>query len=232
MGLVDDTFRYVATAPNEPGWSPECAGCFAHTDDPAAPLHVPRDVEAGAGCVVSTYVAGATPPIPTWDQHPCDSALPVHVLCEREPVGVHSRPCDGGVCIDLVYTAKKKKYLFVAAPMAARDAEGYCVARGATLVVLESRDEREQLWRELGQLGQVPVRVWIGLATDDAGSWAWDDGTPVDAAYPPPWGVRQPLPEGGQAFLQYDPNGTIDETLAMTATDVATALPCVCQFRP
>jgi hypothetical protein len=231
VGLVDDAFRYAATAPNEPGWSPQCAGCYAHTDDPSVALHLPRDVEAGAGCVISTYVAAGTPAIPPWDQHPCDSLVPIHVLCEREPVGSHARACDGGVCMDLVFTAGRKRYLFVANPMGAHEADAFCAARGGTLVVLESREEREQLWRELAQLGQVPVKVWIGLSLDDAGVWTWDDGTKVDAAYPPPWAVRQPLDAGVQALMQNDPNGTVDDTLAMTATDAGMALPFVCETR-
>jgi hypothetical protein len=133
--------------------------------------------------------------------------------------------------MDIVYTAGKKRYLFVANPMGAHEADAFCASRGGTLVVLESRDEREQLWRELAQLGQVPVKVWIGLSADDAGTWTWDDGTKVDAAYPPPWAVRQPLAAGVQALMQNDPNGTVDDTLAMAATDPATTLPFVCEIR-
>ena len=184
--------------------------------------------------MVATYLTAGTPTLPPWDQHSCDSLLTIHVLCRaRAGWGLHFRSCDGGVCIDLVYTAGKKRYVFVADPMGAHDAEAYCAARGGTLVVLESRDEREQLWHEARPArSRLPVKVWIGLATDDAGTWTLGRRHPGRRVVPASLGVRQPLcPREGRRSLQYDPNGTIDDTLAMTAPDAGTALPCKCQIR-
>jgi hypothetical protein len=234
VGLVDGTYRYSSVVADEPGWSPQCSGCYAHTDVATAPLTLPKTVEAGAGCVIGTLLKSDPALVPPWEQHACDSVLAVHVLCEREPLGTHARMCDGGACIDLVFTAGTKDYLYVSAPLTASQAEAYCASQrsGGSLVVLESRDEREQLWREIAPLDPNDESVWIGLATDDAGLWTWDDGTRSDAGYPPPWAVGEPHADAGRAFMAYDPNNLpVDNTLAQTASDETTALPFVCQFR-
>jgi hypothetical protein len=231
VGLDVASYRfYSSVAPDEPGWSPQCPGCYAHTNDPNAPLHLPKGVEAGAGCVIGTLLANGTT-VPQWDQHPCDGAL-VHVLCEREPVGTHLRPCiDAGVaCMELVFTAGEKRYVYVSQELPADEAQAYCASLGdgGTLVVFESRDEREQLWHELAPLS--PGAIWIGLATDDAGVWTWDDGTRSDAGYPSAWGVGQPAADAGRALMQTDPYA-VDNTLAISTTALGDSRPFVCQLR-
>jgi hypothetical protein len=244
VGLVDSFSRYSSVVPNEPGWSPECSGCYAKTDVPTAPLHLPKDVEAGAGCVMATFLAGDPPTLLPWNQYPCDSPVDVHVLCEREPVGSYSQPCgNGGYCMDLVFTAATNKhYVFFSSGLPAAQAEAQCAllterdaGRVASLVVLESRDEREQLWHELSQLNPTSGSIWIGLATNDAGLWTWDDGTPSDGGYPSPWAVNQPASPLGQAFMEYDPyDFSVDNTLAKSASPdggTESNLPYVCQVR-
>jgi hypothetical protein len=233
VGIHDSNFRYSSVVSDEPGWSPQCSGCYAHTADPRLALRLPRGVEAGAGCVVQTFLGGDAA-IPPWEQHPCEGVPAYHVLCEREPVGVHSRALDAGVVgIDLVYTFGEKYYVFVAQGLPAGDAEAYCASLGdgGTLVVFESRDEREQLWHELAQLQPPPSQVWVGLATDDGGFWTWDDGARTDAAYPPEWGVNEPVAEAGRAFMQADPYlYAIDNTLGVSAQDPTEPMPFVCQI--
>ncbi len=242
VGLVAGEFRYGSVLSDEPGWSPACSGCFAHTDDAAAPLHLPKGVVAGAGCVVSTFPAADAPTVPPWDQHACSGLLPIHVLCEREPVGTRAYPCDGGSCLDLVATFGAKHYFFPdllpVGKLPASEAKAACAAAGGSLVVLESRDEREQLWHELGQLENlagVNDDVWIGLGTDDGGTWTWDDGTRIDAGYPSPWAIGQPASASGRAFTYFDPlEMPVDNTLAQSASgDAGVSDPkrFVCQFR-
>ena len=106
----------------------------------------------------------------------------IRVLCEREPVGVHWTTCDAGICIELVATHATKRYVYQDGLLPPEQAEAQCHALGGSLVVLQSRDEREQLWLELTRLPVAPSRIWIGLAADagtdaEAGSlsWVWDD---------------------------------------------------------
>jgi hypothetical protein len=107
---------------------------------------------------------------------------------------------------------------------------------GGKLAVLESREEREELWHELSLLMIPPARVWIGLAQrteGDAGvsTWVWDDGTPAEGpdAYAPPWGDGQPTDAGlsPRAYLNYDPL-VLDNTLARNVARGQS--PFVCQL--
>jgi hypothetical protein len=142
------------------------------------------------------------------------------------------------VCIDLVATQRAKSYVYELSPASWADAESRCRDLGGSLVVLESRDEREQLWFELSKLPSSPTRVWIGLApsADDAGDdggtvWTWDDGTNANApdAHPSPWGIGQPS-ASAPAFLDNTPSqAPVDDTLAHTDSTVHT-LPFVCQI--
>jgi hypothetical protein len=118
------------------------------------------------------------------------------------------------------------------------DADTHCHGLGGGLVVLQSRDEREQLWLELSRLRVPPPRIWIGLSPaatspgdPDASVWLWDDGTKADApdAYPPPWAIDQPS-RPAPAFLSHaSTQAPLDDTLAHTDPAVR-ALPFVCQI--
>ncbi|MGD0530465.1 MAG: C-type lectin domain-containing protein, partial [Polyangiaceae bacterium] len=150
-GIPDE---YTPLAVYEPGWAPTCPGCFAHTEDPTAPLP-----GATASCVEALADAGAS-----WQQYPCSAAPKIGVLCEREPLGLETQKCDGGVCIDVPFTHAEKRYVYLATRMGGNAAETQCEALGGTLVVLESRDEREQLWFALYRMGGTPGSFWIGLS--------------------------------------------------------------------
>jgi hypothetical protein len=237
VGLWQNPQRFNSVHAYEPGWAPGCSGCFAHTQDAKAPL--PRSREAVAdptaqACVEADLDASKDP----WLQSVCSGAAPLRVVCEHEPEGVHSTPCEGGTCIDLVATHAEKAYTYESAPKTWMDADIQCRSRRGTLVVLQSRDEREQLWLELSRLPDPPPRIWIGLAPaattpddPDASTWIWSDGTHADApdAYPPPWGLGQPS-RATPAFLWHvSSQSPIDDTLAHTDSMVR-ALPYVCQF--
>ncbi len=240
VGLTTSATRpYVSEVSYEPGWAATCPGCYAHTPTPDQPL--PRYPEGGLAseqCVA----AFSDPQIAAWFQYPCADEPNTRVVCEREPVGVQFTDCEAGICVDLVVTHGAKRYVYESAPATADAAEAACKSAGARLVVLQSRDEREQLWRQLSLLNDPPDRVWIGLALGDAGAmdagdagvaaWVWEDGTSADGAgaYPSPWGDRQPAVPGvtTRAYLRHSP-GDIDDTLARN-DESETELPYVCEF--
>ena len=169
------------------------------------------------------------------------------VVCEVEPVGLHSTTCEAGICIDLAKTHGSKAYIYEATPASADAASSVCEALGGTLVVLQSADEREQLWKELSRLTVVPTAVWIGLSQTSPGSshvpatWQWDDHTPSDgpnAVYPSEWATGQPVAAAQEglkrAFLyQSQAASLVDDTLASNQTSLTPDgnLPYVCELR-
>ena len=215
--------EYTPFAIYEPGWTPTCPGCFAHTDNPTSPL---PGAAAGTGCVE------ALPDAAAWQQYPCSAAPKIGVVCEREPTGLLTQRCDAGVCIDLPSTHPQKRYVYVATKLGGDGAEAACETLGGTLVVLESRDEREQLWYALERMGGTPGEFWIGMAQQQNGVWAWADDAGADA-YPSPWGNKQPDGNGSRAYLlqqtAVDPT-PLDTTLAHNDLDgVSAKLTFVCQ---
>lgn len=235
VGLTFDPTAngYSSVHSLEPGWDPLCPGCYAHVPDPTQPM--PGD----AGYCVE----GFSDLDASWKQFPCTVALPrqrLDVICEREPVGSFQRACmEGGAsCIDLASTAGRKRYVYYrnAAPPEDVDgsAEQTCASLGGTLVVLQSRDEREQLWKAVGAT-QAQSWLWIGLSLPDGGTdWVWDDDASADA-YPSPWAVRQPRDPGGSRAFLFQNGGTppiVDDTLAHNGTGAPADFPFVCQLPP
>jgi hypothetical protein len=235
-----------AEAPFEPGWAADCPGCYAHilTVDADLPPFPDASVDGGTlDCFAA--LSDSTQP---WQRYPCRgiSRQLLDVICEFEPVGRQSQSCDAGICIDLVKTHGIKGYIYEQNRSTPDAASRSCVALGGRLVVLQSRDEREQLWRELSRLTVPPSAVWIGLSQVSAGSpqspqgsWAWDDRTPADgaAAYPSEWAIGQPLRfgRGGttRAFLYHDSHSpSIDDTLARNDPNltISGTLPYVCEI--
>lgn len=223
--FVGEANEYTALAQFEPGWSPTCPGCYAQTADATAPL--PGSPQ---GCVEAL-----SEPDASWQQYPCSDAGKIRVICEREPTGTIAERCDGGVCIDVVWTFGQKSYLFVSGSQkaSAAGAEAYCQSFGGSLVVLQSRDEREQLWRELGKasVGQ-PGSFWIGLSNRH-GSWIWDDDAGLDA-YPSPFGANPSGGNGSQAYLSWTSAlpTPVNQTLAHDDVAATTVLDFVCQLPP
>lgn len=252
VGLESATSPYTApytTALYEPGWSSSCSGCYAHTQTPdaALPQFPGASLEGGAyGCV---GVVSLTDLQQDWMRYPCQglSNQRVDVVCELEPVGRQSTACEAGLCISLVKTYPAKRYVLHAAPATADQAANACAAIGGRLVVLQSRDEREQLWRELSHL-TVPLQsVWIGLSQRTAGrygtpsTWAWDDNTPAEGpgAYPSEWASGDPIPypQVGttRAFLYHQNTSAppFDDTLARNdpaLVGTVPLLPFICEI--
>lgn len=226
---------YASVHPLEPGWEPGCPGCFAHVPD--ASQAMPGD----AGLCVEGFSDLSA----SWQQYACTpDAGPrgkrIHVICEREPVGSLERACmDAGItCIELAATAGAKRYVYFhnAAPSDGQDAsaEETCASLGGTLVVLQSPDEREQLWRAVGAT-QTQSSLWIGLSLPEGGSsWVWDDDASADA-YPSPWGIRWPRAQGGTRAYIFQNGGTpsiVDDTLARNGSGAPAFFPFVCQLPP
>ena len=215
---------------DEPGFTPSCSGCFASADDAGA---FPQPSEAGAPCI---QVASATPTA-LWQRVPC--TISRRTVCEREPPGSLSHGCNGVICIDLRRTAGAKKYVYFRTPSTPEDASKLCREfHVGSLVLLDSREEREELWAELAKIDENAKQVWIGLARDgDAGGeWRWDDGASVDGGRPTPWGAAQPASVDGGSPRAYIERvgGLVDSQLARN-TDrfgqpVPQTLPFVCQF--
>ena len=234
VGLQPDDLQtgYYALAAFEPGWSTTCPGCYARTSDPTQAL--PGD---GGLCV-----RGFADLSRSWEEIACADGGYHRLICEREPTGRQSTLCEAGVCIDLVITSGMKHYVYVRDVASADDAEQHCRSLGGTLVVLQTRDEREQLWKELARLPGVPtpLAIWIGLSVVDGGSpeagpWIWDDDAAADA-YPSAWGDLQPFGRQTRAYLYQNGGATpqlLDDTLGRNDTAKATpTFPYVCQLTP
>jgi hypothetical protein len=250
VGLLEpmNNNDYVSYGEFEPGWSMQCSGCYAHTAD--LTMGLPKSTVVGTG---GDYCVQASSDLKqnSWQMVPCgglNAGLPV--VCEREPVGNQWRACDAGTCIELVWTHGAKSYVYSAFSVTADQAEAACRGMGGSLVVLRSRDEREQLWKELGKLTSgVPPKIWIGLSETvvDAGAsdatpadgaatsvWRWDDDA-SDDAYASPWGWDQPKTtanRSSRAYLMNEQPAASDNTLARTDGPMPAALPYVCEVPP
>jgi hypothetical protein len=235
VGLVANTGvqpnDYTAQQVFEPGWSPTCSGCFAHTYVEAG-MPLPGSPQ---GCVLAFSYLDAS-----WRQYPCNNldATGLYVICEREPWSSTAHRCeaDAAVCFEIPATYGDKRYVYVQSAATADDAASRCAARGGSLAVLQSSEEREQIWYELSRMPNLldildEIPMWIGLSLGDAG-WVWDDGNGADA-YASPWAADQPNTDAGtRAFLVQPPppNTPIDTTLASNGAPSSTLLPYLCQI--
>jgi hypothetical protein len=206
---------------DEPGYvynsGDSCLGCFGGASSDGGRLP-PFDDSGAPGCVVSD--GGA------WFGARCDgiSGPGLQTLCEREPPGQRDYVCGGALCTTVPFTFGKKRYVFDPTPVSVDQASQNCTVQypGSRLVQLDSREEREELVREILLIlgpGAQPT-LWIGYRRDSTSSdagWVWEDG---DAGRPVPWASNEPAPGGGgRAYLRvYD---GYDTALAATEEDQA-----------
>ena len=213
---------------NEPGWALRCPGCFARYDPSIGAFPKLRDGGA-AVCVAAGTIA--TDP---WFAIACDlGVIPVPVVCEREPVGTTAHSCIGGTCLAVRFTSGTSRYQYFPGPVLAQEAADSCKKLGGTLVVFETREEREQIARELGAVLQKSVptpEFWIGLSHTNAG-WLWANGTPLQAT-PLEWGDRQPKPADDRvdAGAWISLSSAYDTQLAVAETDPTKTLPYLCEL--
>jgi len=213
---------------DEPGWVASCPGCYA-ADVPGLPSNFPEPRDAATPCL---DVPPSTSP---WNRAACNETRVS--VCEREPPGLLSQPCNGGICIDVRRTFGAKRYLFIATKSKGDDAARFCAQFPAgSLVMFDSREEREQLWLELAKADGDLSEIWIGVARADGGSdWQWDDGAPLDGGRPSPWGTA-PIDGGASRAFMQRLEGVVDSQLAHNVDRfgpaVPTELPFVCQMAP
>lgn len=214
----------------EPGWSGTCEGCFAHVD--AGATNIPRQSRDAGGvkqtsCVLSTDVA--TP----WNTIPCDlGPIPLGVVCEREPPGTTAHTCGTvpGKCL-ATRGPSPGRYIYFSLPATAQEAIDACKGIGATLVVFETREEREQVSRALSSfLGTSPTpQFWIGLSRVNNGVnavWTWANGTPA-TQLPSEWADDQPL---GGTFAWISLPGSLFDTQLAHVDDGGAKIPYVCEL--
>jgi len=201
----------------EPGWRRSCAGCYAQGASDGGSFAVHPDAGASPDCLVAS---GGR-----WLQVGCDGPNAFATVCEREPVGARAFFCGGPYCTTLPVTAGTKRYVF--GPVVdAKGAEEFCAAfEEGRLVTFDSREEREQLVREILTRFKPPLEVWIGLARVGP-SFRWDDGVAADGTTRPlPWGADQP-DAGSRAFLRVDADLLFDTQLAYVGDDAPRIVAC------
>jgi hypothetical protein len=246
-------FTPGSVEPFEPGWRSrgDCSGCFLHGTARNALPTIDGGPEAGpSNFVVATDLQNAEGTMAVMGGN-----ARAQVVCEREPPGSRSSPClNGSFCFKVL--ASPKSYVFMPSPLPAESAEAACRALSdagtPTLVVFDTRAEREQVVYELTQLPaafqgvDTPEQFWIGLSVgvvptdagaDAGGGWIWDDHTsasPFSASSRPlVWGDHEPsvVPAPARAYIQLLQDTHYDNGLARAAAEAAgTALPFVCQY--
>lgn len=211
---------------NEPGWSSQCPGCFAHVD--AGVADIPSIPDGGRRCVAG-YVANAGA-VPSWTQSLCKGVSRL-TLCEREPVGTRTVACAPGACFTVAATSGAKRYVLLPSKWIAADAVQHCAVLGGTLVAFASREEREQVGDEIGNQRVIPGvnDFWIGLAAGADGAWAWDGD--AGGLEPPPWGLSEPpITAAARAYVLVEA-GAVDSELARAQTAAAETHYAVCELR-
>ena len=239
VGLAFDNVvpGFQSASSLEPGFPKEstsgpCEGCFGvGTDGGFIP---PQDASStNANCVVARSAS-------SWVAQECIGTEPLTAICEREPEGVRTTSCIGGFCFNVLSTAGKKTYLLGVDSLSASEANATCRSLDGRLAVLETVEEREQIAREL--ILRYPTdqetTYWIGVSTDDAGTWTWDDGVVVadGGARRSPWGDKQPTTPSvdastpARAFMRIA--SIYDVSLAYGDTDPTSRRRYLCERTP
>jgi cysteine-rich repeat protein len=257
LGAGGAYYSAAAQTEYEPGWVvPPCGGCFIHGGGLVADAGIDSGPDPGA----PSGVADLNPQNANGSMAVLGANVKAGVICEREPVGARSAPCNGdnSYCFELLATqsanaAQSKRYLYHPAAMTASAAESYCeqlsVDGSPSLVILNSQAEREQLIYELTQLRRMggplpPQSFWIGLVgvtlPGSAVVWQWLDGVAngkTSFASPPRiWGGSvPPAPDypGSYAYIVLDDGDAYDTGLAHVVradSNGPYTYPFVCQY--
>jgi len=222
LGYQSDSYGNGEPGWNYPDLSAACPGCYARTGSDASTYFPPLGPgsDAGPECV---YADSLT----EWHHSPCSNAPKHDTLCEREPPGSRATVCNGGICITVAQT--NKRYLFVPSDTTADDAKTSCQLLNGSLVILETREEREQLAHEIAQYtGKEGATFWVGLAANAAGNLVWDDSSA--AGRPSTLGIDAgAATPNARVFISLGTSDPIDRGLGHL--DDATSLhPYVCQY--
>jgi hypothetical protein len=210
----------VAGEPREPGYRRACTGCYAQGADDAGALAVHSNDAGTPLCLVAENGR--------WLQTACEVPVAFGTVCEREPVGTRAFFCGGPYCTTLAATAGHKRYVF-GPELDEQQAAKFCAAYDeGRLVTFDSREEREQLVREIVARYGPKNTVWIGLARGGDGSFVWDDDAGIGSR-PLPWGADQPGLAGKRAYLRIDED-FFDTQLAYVGDDAERRI-VACQRR-
>jgi hypothetical protein len=192
VGIVSQTGGWFPNESTpEPGWTPDCQGCFAGGSDGG-------DIAKGTSAAdTGRCVSGGQG---TWSESICSSTVKgfsLWTVCEREALGTRATRCGNNTCLTVTATQDAKSYVLMPTPLVANDATLACSSLGGRLAIFGSAEEREQVAYEIASQRTLPqIGLWIGLSTDALGAWAWDV---ADAGMTPlPWGFDQP---GGVAVV-------------------------------
>lgn len=218
-----DTAWLPLEATSEPGWSASCPGCYAHLDGGFAVE------DAGGPCLVAQTVTQEP-----WTEALCRTKgvakITRFTMCEREPLGLRARPCGAYVCLTAAVTEARKHYVLLNQRTSASAAREACAQARASLVVLESAAEREELGEAIAAQTVLPDAkdYWVGLVQGANGNWSWegDGGLAL-----PPWGdgePKSPSPAAGRAYVLVAA-GAVDSELAHAAASAETHYP-LCQL--
>ena len=222
--LEEPGFAYPG-APDPAARGP-CTGCFGIGADAGTfPL---ADVDASGTTIETSCVASRGG---TWSRVPCSGSVTRPTICEREPVGVRGSACgNDGICFTVPQTSGEKTYLVSVSPADPVTADTTCrFLDGGSLVVFDSREEREQLAHEIVMRYPEGQSLWIGLHAED-GTWSWDDGlvATADGPRPLPWGNAQPTSTANGRALMHVGSTAYDRQLA-TAEDSGAQQLFICQ---
>lgn len=222
-------YQSAGFSAGEPGWnfpanSAACPGCYARTGTDKSSYFAPLGPDGGTpDCVYADSPQA-------WRHASCSGVMPRDTVCEREPPGSRAAVCNGGICITLPKTQGQKRYLFVPTDTAADDARVSCESLGGHLVIFDSREEREQLSREIYRTtGDDGTTFWVGLSATDAGGYAWDDGQP-ETARPPLFGIDAGTTlSGARVFVALRGTNPVDQGLGHADVPASTHT-YVCQY--
>jgi hypothetical protein len=194
-----------------------CPGCLAlgRLEDggtlPAHPLFDPSRDDLAFIAAVRENGAEQWLQVPT--QLGDGGPPPFEVICEREPPGQRAQVIGNIFSLTVPATEGRKRYFLGLTVVDAVAAVANCTGLGGELVRFESREEREQVAREITKL-RGEGTYWIGLSLDATSTWNWD-GETSDAGRPTVWGNNQPSGDGDRrAFLRLGPE--FDTQLAYT----------------
>ncbi len=234
-GSLSATNAYFAEN-QEPGWavppSTNCSGCYAKTLFGGSDFY--RLPDSG---ILPEYCVVGSSKISSYIQLNCGVDGSVGVVCEREPPGVRAAPCEEGICVTVSETLGKKRYIYNQQHVTADIAEQSCQFNSGRLVVFKTREEREELVREIALFSlsaqTTTNSFWIGLSrVDDASSsWTWDDGS-AEVTYPSVWGNNAPEATGpSRAYVEMSiGEGTPYDNQLAHADDPTALRPFVCEY--
>jgi hypothetical protein len=204
--VLSASYTPVDTTTIEPGWTSTCSGCYGRIDADAG----------GFECLTASKVADADWSHMGCTQKPGSGKV---TLCEQEPPGHRTAPCMGDkVCFSVPSTlagvvgGKTKRYVFVPSVITYADAVQTCGKLGASLLVYDSREEREEV---AAAVASMATDFWLDLDRDKDAGWTWDSG--LDASEV--WGTNEPITRNGtHAYVVIGP-GKLDSELAHVAGD-------------